>query len=348
MPTPPKRRLGLQWKVILVMVSVLGVAQLVFGVWNFRQLRLQHEDAIRAEMAAQPLEFDALLEQAGQSLGELGLQLASAYAAVARAEGSAGLSRNDTFGPIVSLEFLDSRGNGFGSWVAPGSEMEGETRGYSAAVSRVLSKSRPDTLVDCSRECVLFAFVPAIDVEGHQFVVAVGQPLSGTLVAFQHLGGTDAAILREPGAENRAAGTGLWEHRVLAVTNAPVLRPLLLRLEAPRPDVGRIVPAHAGERDLRLALMPMPRTHDSTTKLLFIVDETDDLRQILAQMRRSLVLNGGTLLLSAFAVFLLLRPALRGLRDVTSALPLLAERQFEASRGRLGEHSPAHRSDEIG
>ncbi|MCC2659115.1 MAG: histidine kinase [Panacagrimonas sp.] len=332
------------------MVSVLGVAQLVFGIWNFRQLRSQHEEAIRAEMAAQPLEFDALLEQAGQSLGELGLQLASAYADVARAEGGAGLSRIETFGSIVSLEFFDGDGRSLGSWTVPGSEENPDIRGYAEAVARVRSHNRPDTLVDCRRECALFAFVPAFDSEGRKLVVAVGQPLSDTLVAFQRLGGTDAAVLRERRtlANSTATDTRLWGQTVLAVTNAPVLRPLLARLNAPEPSMGAIVPADAGERDLRLTRVRMPRTHDAATQLLFIVDETDALHQIFSQMRRSLVLNGVTLLISALAVYLLLRPALRRLREVTSALPLLAERQFEASRHQLRAHEPSRRSDEIG
>jgi signal transduction histidine kinase/CheY-like chemotaxis protein len=336
--------------VILVMVSVLGVAQLVFGVWNFRQLRSQHEEAIRAEMTAQPLEFDALLEQAGQSLGELGLQLSSAYSGIARDEGSDGLSRVETFGPIVALEFFDADGHSLGSWIVPGSEEAASVRGYAQAVTRVLSRNRPETLVDCRRECALFAFVPAFDSSGRKLVVAVGQPLSDTLVAFQRLGGTDAAVLRERGtlAAAAPAEAQLWGHTVLAVTNAPVLRPLLARLEAPEPVMGAIVPAVAGERDLRLARVPMPRTHDVANQLLFIVDETDALHQIFTQMMRSLVLNGVTLLLSAMAVYLLLRPALHRLRDVTSALPLLAERQFEASRRQLGAHAPSTRADEIG
>jgi signal transduction histidine kinase/DNA-binding NarL/FixJ family response regulator len=336
--------------VILVMVSVLGVAQVVFGAWNFRQLRQQHEDAIRAEMTAQPLEFDALLEQAGQSLGELGLQLSSAYAGIARDEGSDGLSRIETFGSIVALEFFDADGRSLGAWNVPGSEAASNVRGFADAVRRVLSRNRPDTLVDCLSECALFAVVPAFDADGRKLVVAVGQPLSDTLVAFQRLGGTDAAVLRERGtlAAAAPAEAQLWGHSVLAVTNAPVLRPLLGRLQAPEPVMGAIVTAAAGERDLRLARVPMPRTQDTANQLLFIVDETDALHQIATQTFRSLVLNGVTLLLSAVAVYLLLRPALRRLRDVTSALPLLAERQFEASRRQLGAHAPSARADEIG
>lgn len=333
------------------MVAVLGVAHLVLALWNYRQLSNQHERRLRDEMATRPREFDALLEQARLASGDLALLLASAFATAAEEQGSKGLGQIETFGSFVALEFLDARGRSLATWEAPGTRRPGRIPGYDAAVRRVLSSNQPTSLVSCQQECALHTFVPAFDPRGRNLVVVVGRPLTETLLAFQRLGGADIAILQTEAERERPAGAGvrLWGQTVLAVTNAPELLPRLqrLRLQAP-PGPGKLAEALAGEHRLRLAMVPLPRAADQATQLLFIVDETAALRDIRAQIMRSLALNALTLVLSAGAVYLLLTPALRRLHDVIRALPLLAERQFAASREQLQVRpSPRHPTDEI-
>ena len=332
------------------MVSVLGAAHLIFGLWNFSQLSSQHEERLRDEIVTRPREFDALLEQTARSLGELALQLASAYASVAEDRGSAGLAEIETFGGFVTLEFFDAGKKSLAAWDASGMSRTTAIPGYATAVRLVLANSRPTSLVSCLQECALYAFVPVFDRDGRNLVVVVGQPLSETLVAFQRLGGADAAILREQ--TDSAPLTGplpvLWGKIVMAVTNAPVLLPLLQQLSvAIPPEPGKIVKAMAGSRALRLSMAPLPRSEDQSAQVLFVVDETAALGEIRAQIMRSLGLNALTLLLSAVAVYLLLTPALRRLGNVTRALPLLAERQFSSSREQLGITKLARRKDEI-
>ncbi|TDU28394.1 signal transduction histidine kinase [Panacagrimonas perspica] len=329
------------------MVAVLGIAHLVLALWNNHQLTLQHEARLSEKMATRPREFDALLGHAGDGLGQIALQLADVLARTDEADRQEFLAATENFGSFVALEFFDSRGVSVIAWDTPGSPRPHNIPAYQAAVRRVLAENRPADLVTCLDECAFYAFVPVLDAGGHKQVVALGQPLAETLLAFQRLDGADVAVLRREAAGQ--AKSRLWGNKLLAVTSAPTLMPLVKALDGPLPPrSGVLFAATVGSRHLQLALAPLPRASDPSAQLLFIVDETADLRAIRNQTFRNLELNAFTLLISAGAVYLLLTPALRRLGDVTRALPMLAERRFEASRAQLGRHRETRRLDEIG
>lgn len=333
------------------MVAVLGVAHLVISLLSFVQQSSQHEARMREEMEERPRAFDALLIQAGQSLGELALQIAFGLSKTPESPLAADLAQTESFGSLISVELFDSQGNSFAAWDAPGSARPIHTPQYPAAVAYVLASMSPTTLVSCHVDCALYAFVPFFDQSGTSRIVAVGQPLTDTLLAFQRLDGADVGILKAAGLRAPAATRQhleVWGRELLAITNAPDLMPILSRLRLARHDgATEMIKAQAGSRDFRLFRAPLPRASDPDSELFFLLDESSTLAAIRRQSLNHLAMNALTLALSAVAVYLLLTPALRRLHDVTTALPLLAERRFDESRDYVQVHDSRLRRDEI-
>lgn len=332
------------------MFVVLSSAYIGSAYWVFYQLSTQHDRALSEQIASLPDDFEAIQRQSVQSLTETALLLGALFTNKSADAVGQGLSKGPALGGVVAVEFFGSEGESLANWVGPMEVRKQADPAYANAVKLALKLNQPGTLTLCDEECILYALVPAYDARGAEVVIAIGQPLSQTMLGFHQLNRADVLILSDPfsGQSRDNNRLDLWGRRILAATNAPTLLPLMDVLGANTPpEMGRQEAVTAHARKLRLLTAALPHSAGTDTQLLFIVDETHALANIQSQIRRILLLEALTLLLACLAIYRMLTPVLARLQQATLALPLLAEHQFAAAREHLLMRRPRQTKDEI-
>lgn len=332
------------------MLAVLSGAYLASAYWVYYQLSAQHDEALSEQVASLPGDFEAIQRQSVQSLTETALLLGALFANESSGAVDRGLSKSPALGGVVAIEFFGSEGQSLANWAGPSVVQKQADPAYAKAVKQALETHQPGALTLCDEECILYAVVPAYDAQGAEVVIVIGQPLSQIMLGFHHLNRADVVVLAGDfsGQSRESKRVDLSGRSILAATSAPTLLPLmdvLNRNAPPRKGQERSVTSHS--RNLRLLTAALPGSADTSTQLLFVVDETEALANIRFQFHRILLLEALTLLLACLAIYRMLTPVLARLHRATFALPLLAERQFGAARQHLSLRKNRQVKDEI-
>ncbi|MGH8509563.1 MAG: EAL domain-containing protein [Gammaproteobacteria bacterium] len=220
-----------------------------------------------------------------------------------------------------------------------------------AALAQVHAEERPATFLWCEPLCLLHAFVPVL-AEGQDIgVMGLGQSIADLVIEFRALTGTDIAIV-VPAAGNGGTLLHRWASAVPALTNVVRLSPFMEELSAKYPDPaeldsGRLLQSRGTSFEVqRFPLAEFIPTEPGF--ILFISDVSARLAEIERATRRGLLTAAGALAVGELLLLYLVRVLSGRLRWFAQTLPLLAQGQHRAARGRLAEQQKATSSrDEI-
>lgn len=344
--TPTRRRLSLRWKLLLVLGLLLGGVHGFLGYLGYSNLIEQSERQIRAEIGTYQAVLLALIEQTVREQERLAAQIAAAVSPeeLGGAQASEALAV-DLLADLSAVEYFDRSGVRLAAWnwselmadghaAAPVSAAV--TAARNAALRAVVRENRPQQFLYCEQQCLQQVFVPTFDRAGDEVIVGVARPLASTLLQFKQLTDADVALLVRSGLPpSGGTETHFWGRRLMAVTNAATLLPVLRLWGEKTPDSATqdLVERHDSERLLELAIRPLPiHVVDGAAESLFIKDNTAVAARIRHDVWRFESVAVFGLGVSIAIVFLLLTPSLRRLHRVNAALPMLAEQRFLEAR----------------
>jgi signal transduction histidine kinase/CheY-like chemotaxis protein len=347
-PTPEAAaRISLVWKWALPLTLLLAIAFSYLGYLGYHSLTLQNDRVLEQQYELSANAFDALLQRSSDELARLATQLAAAVdsrePAAVRASAS---SWPELLSALTLVEYDSADGVTLSNW-AEGDKAAGRPANFDALMQRVRTTRRPVNELVCEPDCVMYAFVPAIDRGGRELVVIIGQLATDVAATFRNLTGTDVALLA--GAAGTDVAPRLWGRRVPVLTNAPTLTPLLAHIDQPLTNGALRLQVAQGEYVLRQHPVPSAlATGAATPEVVFLQNNTQARARINDELRSmiSAVLLG---VLATVAVLITLAIAMRGrLAHVTQALPLLAEQRFAEARALiLGMRRETRLTDEI-
>ncbi|MFA5938336.1 MAG: ATP-binding protein [Sinimarinibacterium sp.] len=342
-PALPRRMFGLRWKSFVVLFALLGCAHTILGYLHYRTLISRQEQSVARLFAAAAEQLNETLVQSTDQLSRLASQLGATADFAASAQGSAEPLAVELQTTLSRLAYFDNDGRmlheEIGASAVGGFDFGGQIRAAAAA-------GRPISFLSCVELCEHHVATPTFNRSGVEIVVLISEPMSEVLLEFSRDTGLDAGLL-----STSARKSSEWFDTLQVLTNAPALTPALGRYaaHADLPPPGRTVAVRDASKSYRL--QPQPVDQPSLTgplMALFVYDESTDLDRIAAETSRSMLITLVALLLSAIALFFLVGVATRKLTRVTAALPLLAERRFDAARAALASvRRSRYLSDEV-
>jgi signal transduction histidine kinase/CheY-like chemotaxis protein/HPt (histidine-containing phosphotransfer) domain-containing protein len=339
-----------------LLVVVLGGVHAYLGYLGYTQLRQQNERSMRERVDRIGQSLDAQFQRSGEELTRLAAQLGATTSTrqiAARAAPRIALSP-ELLAALTRVEFDTPDGDTLAAWDAAGpyAHRPADTEALIARVRRI---HQPVTQLVCAQDCRFYAFVPVFDPDGKELVVVIGQLAADVLQAFRQVIATDAALLvpdaARGGSGSRPGALHIWGRRVEVLTNAPLLKPVLMaaRVSPPPPHGSAQLESNDHQYLLRLHPLP-PELTDSHSgmEVLFVLDDTQAQIQIATDLHHVMLTTLTALAVSALLLTLLAGPLLRKLSRITAALPLLAEQRFAEAR-RLMRETPRRSwlSDEV-
>ncbi|MBL8266182.1 ATP-binding protein [Steroidobacter sp.] len=346
-------RLSLIWKALLLLIILLGTTYPYLGYLGYNNLQRQNERYRQEQMERFGTSLDALLERAGDELTRLATNMAAVTST--RDLRSSDLEASPAAGLLSALtriEYYSVEGKPIAQWVSGGSRAALPPN-IEERLQNLHAHHRPMTQLNCARECVLHAFVPAFDRDGREIVMIVSQLAADQLQAFQRMAGADVALVGADTPHGDDDLPKLWGRHLRVLTNAPRLVPMLrvLNDEPSPPAPNTLVTKSVGERTYLLQIHTLPERvvgAGDGPEALFIVDDTVAQGRIRSDVQQMALAIAGGLTLSSLALLLLAWPVLRRLVRVTRALPVVAEQKYAEARNLLGEDRLGSRfSDEV-
>ena len=331
-------RLGLRWKIFLLIAVLLSVVSAVVGIVQQRMLADENERREQERLEGYPPLLESLLEHAREELSMLAAQ--TALTLDASRLGELGL---DTVGTALAanLQSVTVFGPGaeaLAQWAPAPPGLAVTEPWVRETIDAMRRDYRPVSRILCREQCLHFVFVPALDSRQQELVIALAQDLAETLPAFRALTGSDIALLA-PADAAVPAEAALFGRRLVAVTNAPQLRPILAELQqvAPaRPTLGAPYAMEVNGRSLRFAAHPVSDAPArAAVEALYVLDNTEAQAAIARTLQRSAAVSAIGLLASVLALIAFMTPAMGRLKRVTRALPLLADQDFAGARARM-------------
>ena len=334
------RQLSLRWKLFLLLGLLLGLVHGFLGYLGYRNLLEQSAQQAGSDIEQAAQVLGVVLEQSVQELDGIAAQIAANVRVEELERGSADdLQSLELFADLSNVAYYDLHGRRLANWSWVAAKAVGDSPAVDeqarAAVLRVAVSHRPESYLDCRGQCTQQVFVPVFDHGGRELVVAIGANLSGALLSFERLARSNVGLLvadGDPAAANRPL---LWGRRLMAITSATSLKPLLQGLgDEPPPTPGGAPSRVALQgKEFLLAIRPLPvAAAGGQIEALLLQDQTDASRRIAQDIVRFESVAGFGLFVSIAAAFLLLTPPLRRLQQVNRALPLLADQQFREAR----------------
>jgi signal transduction histidine kinase/CheY-like chemotaxis protein/HPt (histidine-containing phosphotransfer) domain-containing protein len=334
-------QLTLRAKAFVAMFGILSLIHGFLGYLGYQNLAAEHERSLAEDVARFPQTLNALIAQTAEANSSLSAQIGARFSLSAgndAADAVAALTLADPLADLTSIEYFDPKGKRLAAWQLPGALPDQQQPWAENVAAEVSRYRRPQHALTCQPSCTLHVFTPVLSAEGRELVVAVGDPLIDTLVAFHRLTGADLALVvpADPESTATAEQPQLWGQRIAAVTNAPDLRPVLTAQRSAPPQLGSIGLLRHDRSQLMLARQPVDiESFGTPVEAWYLRDETAALQAIAASLGNYVAVTILGLVVSASAIFLLLTPPLRRIRQMSLALPLLAEQKFGAARALL-------------
>ena len=342
--------ISLKWRALLL-TSIVLVVMIFGGAWlNYDNLSRQLRTQLAQDNAARLRELHALMGQSVERLRQLAGMIPTFPGMQTALRGNDGLavaSVLDAQWPALQFDLGLDRLVVYGSddasalaqWsVSSGTEVEARLVGL---VAMARAQETPQSLLECSPECMHYVAAPMLAEGRNAGVVLLGVGLADTLRSFAAVSGAEVGLLRIGARGSRDPALGrldAWNADLSALTRPEQSLPVL-RLAAGRQaleDAAGGLLVEAGERsyDLRVSTLP-GLARDHPIRLLVIADITAPLSDIRAAAQTAFGIGAiGWLLAECALLAILWRPMSR-LRKTAQTLPLLAQSEFATVRATL-------------
>ncbi|HRH79695.1 MAG TPA: EAL domain-containing protein [Thiobacillaceae bacterium] len=238
------------------------------------------------------------------------------------------------------VAFVSAGGQPLGDW---GFGAPDATLGRLA--SEVARRESPMNWLHCQSTCFLSTVIPLVRQGRFVGVVLVAAGLQDAVMQFRGLSNMELAVL-DAGQQVAARNTGDRPGRLISVSGGNEYAGLMHSLlENPPSQLPNIY--YRDGHAYSLFLFPAPVSSATGIQFLAINDVTLEHRQLLENVRSSLLVGLAVLALSAILLFLMLRPSMQRLRLAMEALPMLGRSQFAEARAAFDEVGPRHIRDEV-
>ena len=346
---PAPRHLSLTWRILGLLTLLLTGLHLYQGLSTYEAMSEQQQAAELADMRRSANLLDRLLDQSAERLAELAAQISATVAADTLGRG-ADFVASELVASLYRVDYFSAAGEQRGAWSIGLGHQPLTPRELQQSLHQVSEQQRPVAQFVCRPDCVQYVLVPTLDPAGNQQVVGIGRFAGDLMLDFQELTGTDLALLATvPRGSAAPVIAEFGSRRVMAVTRAPELTPVLRAMPETRLDAIDREPERVDQAALRLlmAIHPLASGGGQQIEALLLRDMTEPLARIEQQTRKSLLRVVLGLLASIALLAVLLVPELRRLARVTQALPMLANRRFEEARTVMGEAPKRRFQDEV-
>lgn len=351
---PSLQSMSLRWKLLLLLIGLLGLVHGLLGYAGYRNLIRKGEQQTQQDVATYVAILTSLFQQSVREQERLAAQLAANVDvhALNDRNGEDSLSV-DLMVDLTGVEYFDRDGQSIAKhdwapWSRP--DQDHFDRALAASIERALTAVRirqePQHFLVCQIQCVLQVYVPAFDHAGSEVIVGVGRTLTSTLLAFKQITGADIAILshEHEGSEGAAGDAPIvWGHRIAVVSDANEVLPLLQSLPGDEPGDDTSLSIDRRGRRWAVAIRPllMPISGERV-HALFVQDHTAVAARIVRDVAVFQLTAIAGLALSTTIIFVMLSPSLTRLKRVSQALPLLAEQRFDDAGALITSASRSH------
>lgn len=221
-------------------------------------------------------------------------------------------------------------------------------------VSQVNRSERPINPLLCRDSCLQLIVAPLL-VEGRKVgAVVLGISLADVLLAFKRIFGADIGLLvnkKTNMTQLEDADISPWEVQISALTTREKNFALLNSVSQFYPDLDALnegIQFFWNHHYQQIKLLPLNSVEPDNAHLVVITDVTTAVRNIHDSIWKIALIGLFGLIISEVLLLLIFTSLLSRLRNVSIALPLLANGQFENFRLSLASPGRAHRySDEI-
>lgn len=335
----PTQRLGLRFKLLSILVLVLGVTQTSVGLHQYRATTQANHQFITQQLQRAALGLQPQLDAEVDALSQLAAQIAASIPEDAGGPGAVEQAiAAELLASVGSFHLYDERGSELASWgddpVVRLSESERREQ-----VQDTVNRGSPERSLECADACRIEVWLPVIHHSGAIRVARISEPLVVVLQRMHQVLGIDLIL-----TASRSNGPNrLFGRKVLAMSRADFLQPWLqvfsqASLQVPDQTALRV---RADDTHWVLSSQVIGWQQTGEAAIVLAMDVSDYQAAVQQASRRTALVSGAGLLVSLLAVMWLISPTLNRLRNVTTALPLLAENAFDAARKTIGRAAPA-------
>ena len=334
----PTQRMGLRFKLLGILMLVLGVTQTSVGIHQYRATSQANHQFITEQLQRAAHGLQPQLDAAADALSQLAAQIAVSIDE--QADGSGTVQQTvaaELLASVSSFHLYDDRGQELASWghdpVVRFSDAARRER-----VQRATETGAPRRSLECAEECRIEVWLPLIHHTGALRVARISEPLVVVLQRMYQVLGIDLILTTTDGRN----GPRIFGRGVLAMSRADSLRPSLAafaRASQLAPDQSAIS-VRADDTHWVLSSQAIGWQPAAEASIVLAMDVGDYQAAVEQASRRTALVSGAGLLVSLLAVMWLISPTLHRLRNVTTALPLLADNDFDGARARIGRAAP--------
>ncbi|MCB1934401.1 MAG: EAL domain-containing protein [Nitrosomonas sp.] len=201
-------------------------------------------------------------------------------------------------------------------------------------------EEKPASLLVCTPNCLLYAFVPILDHGRKIGVMTISQSIADFIIEFNAVTNTDFVLTMpiQPGIQQDVLNQ--WSTRIAGITNADRITPLLQnmteRFHGPQVfENGLIVKWNEASYDIHY--IPLANFLDTREgAIFFISDVTDRLNRIDSSVQQGFIITIISLFIAELGLIYLVGVPTRRIKELAHRLPLLAAGNYNQIRDYFG------------
>lgn len=332
MTSPQKQvKLSLQTKLLFVITLITTLALLGNSALTYISAVRVNEQASAKRVGELFGIFEKLVERSTQSFEDILTQVpVDAYSGdKPSSQPPALLSLNPS---IESMALHQFDGRRVRQWQADSpTRAPGETLDE-RLITIVSEQQQPLSRIFCTTSCYQISFVPVISSDGTLFILSAVRNLQQIFVDFAVLTGADVAFLKsdssrlEPTISSNAAST------------SPLIREIQSLTGFLSQDKTVYTRTSAGL--YAAARQPLPSRYTVTPiNTVILSDDSDAQAQIQDSLKGGLIASAIALLITILLTYLALRTALKKLVNLSKAIPMLSESNYDRLRDSLQRYT---------
>lgn len=352
--------LGLHWKGFLwVSLLLIGLSS-AFYILNHYYLTSQFLRQRQTEVMYLNRQVEVLLSRTTERLERLGGALASIFdddEALDHSEPRKSTELNSPHANYTKLGFeLDIHEIGFFTtdinlawyWTQSGNISTNAVEAWLyKKVAEVQNEEKPSSLLVCTPDCLLYAFVPILEQGRNMGVMVISQSIADFIIEFNVVTNTNFVLTMplQPGILGDTLDR--WSTRITGISNAntviPLLHDLTARFDSPLAfKDGQIVEWNNASYDIRYTPLPgFLNVEDGA--IFFVSDVTDRLNEIDHAVQQGLIITIIFLLIAEVGLIYLVGVPTQRIKELARRLPLLAAGNYRQVR----DYFAAHRKSKL-
>lgn len=334
-----RRFVSLKWKALLLFSLVLLAINVTLATLNYTNSLEQYEQQRAQDYARFDRELRAILDISSDRLQQAGLiipDLSDVRPALRNGNERQILEAFEEHWSMLQFDlgisgvsFFNANSELLASW---GRNSIDRGRKFEQ-VEQVNREQAPQSGLDCSADCSLYAVVPVLTGDDDHVILTLNSSLADVVISFNEITGVDAGVLTTASRESPGGKTfAPWGLRTVALTNSETNLRVLSQVASTaslETAVKHSTRVWLNDRALDVRIVPITGLSESNVGYWVTVDDiTEAISHIESSAAESLLAGILGLLISELLLLAILWTPMARLRRVSDNLPLLADRAF--------------------